>query len=213
MTRAEVGLPEGAFVMAALHPPYKILPRVFDLWCEVLRARPDAVLWLKVANDAMIGSLTHEARRRGVDPGRLVWARKCSYLDYISQFALADVFVDTWPYNAHTTAADALWAGLPVLALRGETFAARVSASLLHAAGLPDWVCTGLDDYRERLLALAADPAPLRIARQVLESRRDAGPLFDSAAHAEALVALFERMHRRQRDGLPPAPLLAPPAA
>jgi predicted O-linked N-acetylglucosamine transferase (SPINDLY family) len=209
MSRAEAGLPEGAFVMAALHPPYKILPSVFDLWCEVLRARPDAVLWLKVANEAMIGSLATEARRRGVDPTRLVWARKCSYLDYISQFALADVFVDTWPYNAHTTAADALWAGLPVLALRGETFAARVSASLLQTAGLADWVCTSLDDYRARLLGLAADPSPLRTARTALEVLRGEGPLFDSRAHAVALVSLFERMHQRHQDGLPPDHLLA----
>jgi predicted O-linked N-acetylglucosamine transferase (SPINDLY family) len=204
MRRGEVGLPDDAFVMAALHPPYKILPQVFDLWCEVLRAQPKAVLWLKVANEAMVGQLRCEAQQRGVDPGRLVWSRKIAYLDYISQFALADVMVDTWPYNAHTTAADALWAGLPLLALQGDTFAARVSTSLLQTAGLSDWVCGNLEAYRQRLHALARDPAPLRAAREVLVTQREAGSLFDAAAHASRLVALFERMHRRWLDGLPP---------
>lgn len=213
MRRAEVGLPEDAFVMAALHPPYKILPQVFDLWCEVLRAQADAVLWLKAANEAMVGQLRAQARRRGVDPERLVWSRKVPYVDYISQFTLADVMVDTWPYNAHTTAADALWAGLPMLALRGETFAARVSTSLLETAGLADWVCGSLGTYRERLLALADDRTPLLEARQTLVAQREAGRLFDSRDHALRLVGLFERMHRRWLDGLPPDHLPAATSA
>ncbi len=209
MRRSDVGLPDDAFVLAALHPPYKIVPNVFDLWCDVLRRVPSAVLWLKAVNEPMVVRLRQEALRRGVDPSRLVWSRRVPYADYISQFALADVFVDTWPYNAHTTAADALWAGLPLLALRGHTFASRVSASLLTSAGLDDWICDDLEAYRDRLLELAADPAPLSAARARLAACRDEGPLFDSAAHAEALVELFERLHARWLDGEPPAPLAA----
>jgi predicted O-linked N-acetylglucosamine transferase (SPINDLY family) len=204
MTRAEAGLPDGAFVMAALHPPYKIVPRVFDLWCEVLRTEPQSVLWLKASNEAMVRRLSAEARQRGVDPSRLVWARRNAYLDYISQFALADVFVDSWPYNAHTTAADALWAGLPLLALRGDTFAARVSSSLLHTAGLDDWICAGHDEYRDRLLGLARDREPLEAARRQLAELRSRGRLFDSQAHADALLGLLERMHRRWLRGEAP---------
>jgi predicted O-linked N-acetylglucosamine transferase (SPINDLY family) len=211
MQRTEHGLAQDAFVMCAFNQAYKILPEALDIWCEVMRDVPHAVLWLKAPNDDAVANLRREAQQRGVAPQRLVFATdKIDYGDHFSRLALADVFVDNWPYNAHTTASDALWSGLPVLTVRGESFAARVAASLLATAGLDDLVCEGVQSYRRRLLALARDPAPLRAARERLVRGRAQSPLFDSDAWADDLLALVERMHARWMQGLPPEHLPGP---
>ncbi|MDP3223281.1 MAG: tetratricopeptide repeat protein, partial [Rubrivivax sp.] len=134
MSRAQAGLPEVAFVMCAFNHTYKILPEAFDSWCQVMREVPNAVLWLKETNPQLHDNVRREAQLRGVDADRIVLAKVVSYADHFSRLALADVFVDTWPYNAHTTAADALWAGVPVVTLYGNSFASRVAASVLNAA-------------------------------------------------------------------------------
>lgn len=211
MTRAEAGLPETGLVMCNFNHPYKILPQAFDIWCDVLRQQPDAVLWLKRSNDQMVDSLRREAQRRWVDPERLVFAQNVPFDVHFNRLALADLLVDTWPYNAHTTASDALWAGVPVLTVQGEAFASRVASSLLIGAGLPELVCTTADAYHARLLAFARDPALLGAARQHLRAHRDELPIFDPARYAESLLSLFERMAGHRAAGLPPAhlPVLA----
>ena len=210
MTRAECGLPDDALVLCAFNQPYKLLPRTFDIWCEALRVAPRAVLWLKAPNDDVVRNLRREAAERGVEPQRLVFATdKVAYEEHFSRLALADLFVDNWPYNAHTTASDALWAGLPVLTLRGGGFASRVAASLLLGAGLEELVCDSEEDYRARLLELVEDPRPLAAAREHLQHERMRLPIFDSQAFAEDLLALLERMHERWMNGLAPEHLPA----
>ena len=210
MSRAQCELPDNAFVMCAFNQTYKLLPQTFAVWCDVMRNVPNAVLWLKAPNHDVIGNLRREALARGVEPARLVFAPdKVPYEDHFSRLALADIFVDNWPYNAHTTASDALWAGLPVLTLCGRTFASRVGASILHGAGLEQFVCRDVDTYRERLIWLAHRPQELAAAREALRRDRLHSSIFDSDAYSANLLALFERMHLRWMSGQSPENLLA----
>ena len=209
MTRAQAGLPEGAFVMCAFNHSYKIGPEAFDVWCSLLRELPHAVLWLKETNAQLHGNVLRAAAARGVAAERIVFAPVVSYADHFSRLALADVFVDTWPYNAHTTASDALWAGVPVVTHFGLTYASRVAASILHAAGLGGLAFGDVAGYRSAILALAQDAQALDGLKAHLVTQRLALPLFDTARYAAELQALFGRMVQRWRDGLPPEHLLA----
>ena len=209
VSRAAAGLPEDAFVMCAFNHTYKILPEAFDTWCAVLRDVPHAVLWLKETNGQLHDNVRREARHRGVDPDRIVFAKSVGYAQHFSRLALADVFADTWPYNAHTTAADALWAGVPVVTLYGDAFASRVAASVLNAAGLGELAFATVHDYRCAITALALEPALLATYRQHLEQQRNNLPLFDSTTYTRDFEALLGRMVQRWRAGLPAEHLLA----
>jgi len=207
MTRAAAGLPEDAFVMCAFNHTYKIGPDAFDAWCQVMRDVPHAVLWLKQTNQQLNANVQREAAARGVDPQRIHWAQDLSYQDHFSRLALADVFVDTWPYNAHTTAADALWAGVPVVTVYGNGFASRVAASTLNAVGLAELAFDTPDAYRCAITALAQEPALLAGYRQHLVQQRMALPLFDSQRYTAEMQALLARMSQRWRAGQGPAHL------
>jgi predicted O-linked N-acetylglucosamine transferase (SPINDLY family) len=209
MTRSEVGLPEGAFVMCAFNHTYKIGPDAFDAWCTVMHQLPGAVLWLKETNPQLRDNVLREAANRGVAPQRIVWARNVRYADHFSRLALADVFVDTWPYNAHTTAADALWAGVPVVTLYGNSFASRVAASVLNAAGIPELAFGSVDEYMQAIVALGLDPALLATYRNHLQAERMALALFDTPRYTRELQALLQRMWARWRRGESPAHLPA----
>ncbi len=213
MTRAEAGLPEDAFVMCAFNHTYKILPVAFDAWCTVLREVPRAVLWLKQTNQQLHANLLREAQARGVAPERVLFAPTVSYDGHFSRLALADLFVDTWPYNAHTTASDALWAGVPVLTLHDQSYASRVATSIVRAAGLGDLAFGRVDEYLLALRALAQSPELIQPYRQHLQQHRLALPLFDCDSHAAALQALFTRMVERWRAGQAPAHLAAEPSS
>jgi len=202
VSRAAAGLPEDAFVMCAFNHTYKILPEAFDTWCAVLRDVPHAVLWLKETNGQLHDNVWREARARSVAAERIVFAKAVTYADHFSRLALADLFVDTWPYNAHTTAADALWAGVPVVTLYGDAFASRVAASVLNAAGLSELAFATVHDYRCAIMALALEPALLAGYRQHLESQRMSLPLFDSTAYTRDFESLLARMVERWRAGL-----------
>ena len=206
-TRADCGLPEDAFVFCCFNVPQKITPRVFDVWCELLRRLPAAVLWLLEPSVAARDNLRREASARGVSPGRLVFAPRMPLPRHLARVGLADLFLDTLPCNAHTTASDALWAGVPVLTCAGEHFTSRVAASLLHAVGLPELVTADLDGYATAALSLAEDPTKLRAIRARLAAARLDAPLFDSARFARDLEALYARMAARCQAGLPPAHL------
>ena len=209
MTRAQAGLPEGAFVLCAFNHTYKILPDAFDVWCAVLRDVPNAVLWLKETNGQLHANVRREATARGVATERIVFAKAVSYAEHFSRLAQADLFVDTWPYNAHTTCADALWAGLPVVTVYGNTYASRVAASVLNAAGLAELAFQNAHDYHCAILALAQDPALLAGYRAHLNQQRMTLPLFDTPRYTREFEALLLRMVQRWRDGQAPAHLPA----
>jgi predicted O-linked N-acetylglucosamine transferase (SPINDLY family) len=212
-SRAAWGLPEDALVLCAFHSPYKITEAVFDTWCSILRAMPHAVLWLLRWNASVEVILRREAQARGIAPDQLVFADLVSPNKNLSRLTCADVFLDAWPCNAHTTAGEALWAGLPVVTLQGPSFAQRVASSLLHAVGLPELVCTDALDYRERVLALSFD-APARAAlRQHLHAQRLDSPLFNGQRFAADIELLYSRMWARHTQRLAPDHLPALPVS
>jgi predicted O-linked N-acetylglucosamine transferase (SPINDLY family) len=209
MSRADAGLPEGAFVMCAFNHTYKILPEAFDIWCSVMREVPKAVLWLKETNGQLHDNVRQQAEQRGVSGDRIHFAQNVRYDQHFSRMALADVFVDTWPYNAHTTASDALWAGVPVVTVYGDSFASRVAASVLNAVGMAELAFQDPNDYRLAILALALTPELLADYKQRLVSQRMSLPLFDSQRYTREFEALFKRMAQRWYDGKPCDHLLA----
>jgi predicted O-linked N-acetylglucosamine transferase (SPINDLY family) len=203
-SRAQVGLPEDALVLCGFNQPFKLSPEVFDVWCDLLQQLPNAVLWLLHWNDTAPVQLRLEAQSRGIDPARLVFAPKVGLSDHLSRFALADLFIDTWPCNGHTTASDALWAGVPVITYAGENFASRVAASLLKAVGLPELACDSLSDYRDLVLKLAGDAPARQALHEHLLLARDQAPLFDSDRYTKDFGDLLWRMAERWSKGLPP---------
>jgi predicted O-linked N-acetylglucosamine transferase (SPINDLY family) len=202
-SRASVGLPDEAIVLCGFNQPYKISPEVFDVWCRILRQVPDSVLWLLMWNKDAPMALRREAGIRGIDPDRIVFAPHAGQEEHLARIGCADLFVDTWPCNAHTTASDALWAGLPVVTYRGRTFASRVAASLLHAVGLPELVCDSVASYEARIVELAGDSERRAALRARVEQARHTSPLFDGAALARDIEGLYERMWERALAGLP----------
>ena len=178
--RAEAGLPAEGFVFCCFNNSRKITAPVFEIWMRLLTTVPASVLWLLDDNDAATANLKQAASERGIDPARLVFAPRAALPDHLARHRLADLFLDTLPYNAHTTASDALWAGLPVLTCRGSTFAGRVAASLLLAIGMPELVTDSLQEYEELAGDLARDPERLHSLRSTLQQNRFTHPLFDT---------------------------------
>jgi len=204
-SREQERLPENALVFCCFNQAHKLLPMTFDVWMRLLMRVEGSVLWLSRLNDHAVVNLRNEAQARGVDPARLIFApRVASQADHLARHSLADLFLDTLPYNAHTTASDALWAGVPVLTCIGTTFAGRVGASLLHAVGLPELVTQSLDEYEALALRLATDPARLRTLRSKLASNRRSQPLFDTDRFRRHLEAAYETMWEIWRRGEPP---------
>src|SRR6185369_17109332 len=160
-TRTEAGLPEQGFVFCCFNNNFKIQPEVFDVWMRLLAAIEGSVLWLIEDNVAAARNLTREASARGIAAERLIFAPRVDLEVHLARHRVADLFLDTLPYNAHTTASDALWAGLPVLTRIGQTFAGRVAASLLSAIDLPELVVSSLQDYEAAALRLARNPTEL----------------------------------------------------
>ncbi len=202
--RARAGLPPSGFVFCCFNNSYKIQPRVFDVWMRLLQAVDGSVLWLLADNAAATNNLKREASARGIDPGRLVFAPRCPLPEHLSRHRLADLFLDTLPYNAHTTASDALWTGLPVVACKGTTFAGRVAASVLDAAGFPELVTESLEDYEALALRLARDPEALASIRSRLGAERATMKLFDAARFTRNLEAAYTAIHERRLQGLKP---------
>jgi predicted O-linked N-acetylglucosamine transferase (SPINDLY family) len=207
--RSVWGLPDQALVLCGFHQSYKISRDVFTSWCRLLQALPDAVLWLLCWNANVQAALTRAAAAQGIDPARLVFAPRLPADQHLSRLAAADLFLDAWPCNAHTTASEALWAGVPPVTLIGNTFAQRVAASLLHASGLPELVCSDVAHYEQTVRQLASEPALRERLRQRLTAQRDGHPLFDGARFARDIEALYERMWARAVAGLPPEHLPA----
>ena len=208
--RADHGLPETGFVFCCFNNNYKLTPLVFGIWMRLLRDVPGSVLWLLKANDLADLNLRAAAVAAGVNGARIVFAPRSAYEHHLARLGLADLFLDTLPVNAHTTASEALWCGVPVLTCIGTHFTSRVAASLLKAVGLPELITTSLADYEREALALARDPARLGALRTRLAANRDTAPLFDTPRYVRNYEAALERMVTRAEDGLAPTGFSVP---
>jgi predicted O-linked N-acetylglucosamine transferase (SPINDLY family) len=213
VTRAAEGLPASAFVFCCFNNLYKITPAVFDSWMRILAQVPGSVLWLLEDNPWATANLRAQAARRGVAPERLIFAQPQSLADHLARHRLADLFLDTLPYNAHTTASDALWVGLPVLTRTGETFASRVAASLLRAIDIPELITTTAPEFEALAVTLAHNPERLNALRHRLQQNRLTAPLFDIRAFTLHLEAAFTAMYHRYHANLPPDHITIPRSA
>ena len=211
ITRAEAGLPERGFVFCCFNNSYKIKPTEFAIWMRLLANVEGSVLWLIAGSARTQDNLRAAAASNGVDPERLVFARPVPVADHLARHRLADLFVDTFHYNAHTTASDALWAGLPLVTKAGSGFAARVAASLLTAIGLDDLITTSDEQYFALALELARNPVKLAAIRERLAANRQTMPLFDSEQFTRHIEAGYEAAFQRFLEGKPPADITVAP--
>ncbi|MEI6200425.1 MAG: tetratricopeptide repeat protein [Enhydrobacter sp.] len=204
-SRASLGLPETGFVFCSFNNYYKIQPDVFAAWMRLLRDVDGSVIWLRETNATARSNLQAEAAQRGIAPERLIFAPfVATYGDYLARFAAADLFLDAPPYGAQTTACEALWTGLPLVTIAGDTMMSRMTGSLLHAAGLGELVADDILDYERRIRALVAAPQRLSALRGTLAMARSSGNLFDPSGFCRRLEAGFTMMVERQRNGLSP---------
>ena len=210
--RAALGLPEQGVVLCSFNNSYKITPALFAIWMRILTRVPGSVLWL-VGEGAVAGNLKREAAARGVDPGRLVLAPRVGYGEHLARCAVAELFLDTLPFNGGSTASDALWAGLPVLSCSGEALAGRMAGSLLQTLKLPELITATLGEYEARAMELASDAARLAQLKAKLGRAREATALFDGARFQAHLEAAYIGMWERSQRGLPPASFAVPAAA
>src|SRR6202041_1665147 len=202
-TRGDLGLPPDGFVFCCFNNHYKITPAIFAVWMQLLQQVPASVLWLLEDNPAAARNLRREAQDRGVSAGRLVFAPRLGAAEHLARQRLADLFLDTLPYNAHTTASDALWAGLPVLTCIGNAFPGRVAASLLRAIQLPELIAQTPSQYEDLAVELANDTARFRDIRQRLADNRTRAPLFDTQLFTGHLEAAYREIHARKQAGMP----------
>jgi protein O-GlcNAc transferase len=203
--RGELGLPEAGFVFCCFNNSYKITPQFFDIWMRLLLHIDNSVLWLLDDNPWASQNLRLEAERRSVAAQRLVFAPRIAPVDHLARHRRANLFLDTLPYNAHTTASDSLWMGLPVVTCLGSTFAGRVAASLLKAVGLDELITTSLEDYEALALKLAHEPSQLGAIAQKLASNRATCPLFDTERFTWHIEAAYLAMWEAHRAGRMPA--------
>ncbi len=203
-SKEDYGLPSSVFVFCCFNNNYKILPSVLDGWIRILNAVEGSVLWLFGDNPFAIDNLKKEATNRGLDPNRIIFAGRIPSAEHLARYQLADLFLDTNPCNAHTTASDALWTGLPVLTLIGKSFAARVAASLLHAVGLSDMVVNTQQEYESLAIDLATHPEKLQAIKARLKQNLLTAPLFDTPLFTKNLESAYMQIYKRHQEGLLP---------
>ncbi len=211
-TRAEAGLPEAGFVFCCFNSNYKITPEIFAVWMRLLERVTGSVLWLLEGSPLASENLRAEAKRRGVAPDRLIFAPMVPADVHLARHRLADLFLDTRPVNAHTTASDALWAGLPLVTCIDDAFAGRVAASLLHAVGLPELAARDLEHYEAIALRVATTPSLRSELRARLAQNRSTHPLFDTDRYRRHLEAAYEAMWERSQAGLAAASFTVEPS-
>jgi protein O-GlcNAc transferase len=204
-TRADEGLPDFGFVFCCFNHVRKITPHMFDAWMRILSEVQDSVLWLLGTAPSAVANLRAAAEKRQVSAERLIFAERQPLEQHLARIRLADLFLDTFPCNAHTTASDALWAGCPVLSMTGNTFASRVCGSLLMTIGLPELAVQSLDAYERLALRLASQPGELEVLKARLQKNRLTSPLFDTRLFCHNLERAYEEMFRRAASGDPPA--------
>lgn len=198
------GLPTSGFVFACFNSSYKVLPAMLDVWTTILGRVAGSVLWLIEDNPSAARNLRREAAARGLDPSRMVFAPRMPGPDHLARHVHADLFLDSVPYGAHTTASDALWSGLPVLTTLGPTFSSRVAASLLNELGLPELIVSTMPAYIEKAVSLAQDPVGLSELRNRLATNRSTASLFDTVKLTRSLERAYATMQDRAARGLPP---------
>ena len=203
-SRRDFGLPDQGFVFCSFNNNYKILPATFDGWMRILKAVEGSVLWLLEDSAGVVANLKKQAMKQGVNEERLVFAKRITLSEHLARHAQADLFIDTFPCNAHTTASDALWAGLPVLTLSGESFASRVAASLLNAIDLPELITTTQAEYESLAIELACNSKKLDSLKQNLAHNRLKSPLFDTPLFRKNLEAAYIQIYERYESDLQP---------
>ena len=202
-TKKELNLPKDGFVFCCFNQSYKITPYVYDIWMKLLKRVDGSVLWLIKDSDIGSHNLKKEAQKRGVEPDRIIFAEKMSNSEHLARHRLADLFIDTFPYTAHTTCSDALWSGLPVITKMGESFVSRVSASLLTAIGLPELITKTEKDYEELTFKIARDKSLLNEIKKKLNKNRLIKPLFNTKLFTKNIESAFQIMHERYHSDIP----------
>jgi predicted O-linked N-acetylglucosamine transferase (SPINDLY family) len=200
LDRKHQGLPENAFVLCCFNNGYKITAEVFSIWMELLKELPNAILWLLETNQTARENLLIEAKKLGMNPERIIFAKKIKKEEHLGRQRLADLFLDTFPYGAHTTASDALWVGLPLVTLMGKSFQSRVAASLLHSVGHPELIADSLEKYKDLVLQLAKNPHQLKVISADLLANQLQLPLFDTPRFMRSIEAAYARMYRDSQD-------------
>ncbi len=193
-SREDVGLPKRGFIFCCFNNTQKIHPDIFDRWMNILKQIPESVLWLLEDNQLASQNLLKEAKCRNVSSDRIIFAPRINYQDHLSRLRLADLFLDTYPYNAHTTCSDALWVGLPVLTCQGNSFASRVAASLLLAVNISELITHNLDDYEKKAVEVATIPEKIKTLRDQLILVKPKSPLFDTSEYTKKLELSYKKM-------------------
>ncbi len=202
LTRQDVGLPETGFVFCCFNNNFKITPTTFDSWGRILEKVKDSVLLIYADNESAQINLSKEITLRGIDPSRLIFGKRLSKSEYLARYRVADLFLDTHPYNAGTTASDALRMGLPVLTYLGSSAVSRHAASILNALNLPELITTTLEEYESLAIELATDPEKLKIIKDKLVSNLSTAPLYDTSLFARNLESAYSMMYDRYQRGL-----------
>jgi len=201
-SRAKLGLPDDSFVYCSFNSPYKINPTVFAAWMDILARVPNSILWLYIDNSVARDSLLSHALVAGIRANRIVFAESMEQELHISRLREADLFLDTFPYTAHTTASDALWAGLPVITLAGRAFASRVAGSILNSVDMGSLVTYSLDDYKKLAVDLALNPVKLATLKERLSKNRDDYPLFNTVEYSRDFEKGLHAVYQRKLGGL-----------
>lgn len=210
-TRRDMNLTDAGFVFCCFNNTYKITPKTFDSWMRMLKGVEGSVLWLLNDTPIAVANLRREAEKRGIDGERLVFADRMPLEHHLARHRLADLFLDTLPYNAHTTTSDALWAGLPVITCTGKSFASRVAASLLRAVEMPELITTSARDFERLGIELANDPGRLKRIREKLWRNRTTAPLFDTGLFTRNIERAYEQIHERHLSHLRPMDIVVDP--
>ena len=201
-SRSELGLPEKGFVYCCFNNNFKINPAIFQLWAAILNEVHESVLWLLEDNPESINNIKNEAYLRGINPNRIIAAKRMNLPEHLARHRCADLFLDTNPYNAHTTASDALWAGLPILTLMGNSFPSRVGASLLNAIELPELITKSNEEYVNKAIELAKNPQKLVVIKIKLMKNKLTTALFDTDLYTSNIEMAYEIMHERYHSNL-----------
>ena len=204
LSRKDAGLPEKGFVFCCFNNTYKFTPTIFDSWARILKAVKDSVLLIYVDNSSAEANLSQEIIKRGIKPNRLIFGERLKRKEYLARYRVADLFLDTHPYNAGTTASDALKMGLPMLTLKGEAYQARMGASIVNALNLPELITTSSEEYEALAIELATNPEKMKAIKDKLASNLSTAPLFDTKLFTKNLESAYTEMYERYHKGLEP---------